>query len=681
MLLSLVILSIPYIGFEYLRELERYLRDALDTSLVDAARATAGPFHEQDSLFQFHTDNPGETLHVHDMTHPIQLDGYVDDWDSYIAWSDVYRAPENLPSDVPLSYKLSVGRYQQTLYVLIQVVDDQLSYQKADQPDSTNNDHVMLVMTDHDKQLERYYFSAAAPGRIRPFTYRTTWDEFHEEYKSIEYITNISGEWQASAVGYNIEIAIPMSMVGDRLGFVVTDHDGDKVNNLGTNGNNTASKPGRLLQSSTEIRQVITKLDQLDGRRVWVLNNQGQVLASKGTLNRAMPDTNRNILYSLILPPVSTRISDDLAGKSRLQGEEVRQALSGNTESRWRSSPDGKAVIVSAATPVWVENEVRGAVVVEESSNGIQMLRRNAMVSLFNKTLIMFAVVTSLLLLFATHLSSRIKRLSQQANDSIDKHGRVVGEFRTDLSADEIGELSRNYAAMLDRLREYNHYLEKMAGRLSHEFRTPIAVVQSSLEHLQSSEPGDEPEQYLQRARQGMERLSLILTRLSEATRLEQAMQSAEKEETDINQLLINCTEGYRLAYPQSKFELSVLESKMNCVIAPDLFVQMLDKLIANAVDFSDVDDAIELRVEKNTQSWQITVVNYGPILPEDMEDQLFNSMVSVRKQSSDKAPHLGLGLYIVRLISEFHGGTVLAKNLLQETGVSIVVELPVESG
>ena len=53
--------------------------------------------------------------------------------------------------------------------------------------------------------------------------------------------------------------------------------------------------------------------------------------------------------------------------------------------------------------------------------------------------------------------------------------------------------------------------------------------------------------------------------------------------------------------------------------------------------------------------------------LPEDMNDELFNSMVSIRKQSSDVEPHLGLGLYVARLIAEFHNGKISASNLDDE--------------
>jgi two-component system sensor histidine kinase ChvG len=679
LLLSVVILSIPYVGFEYLRELERYLREAQDTSLVNYARATAGTLHERESLFPIHDDNPGETLYVHEVTHSIQIDGYSRDWETYIPWSDVYTLPAITHTVNSLTFKLIVGRYQQMLFVLIQTNDDRIVYQKVDEPDSIDNDHVILALPDRQGRMKHYYFSPTAPGKIRPFSYQTSLDEFSDEYQEMEYATNISGEWQASADGYNLEIAIPLALVGERMGFVVVDSDGYETTRLGTAGDNTTLSPGRLMQSSRRIRQIVTNLGQVEGQRVWVLNNQGQVLTSIGTLDKSLPDVNRNIFYSLILPAVSTRVSDDLAGKSRLQGEEVKQALSGKTEIRWRTAPDGEAVIISAATPVWVQDEVRGVVVVEESSSGIQMLRRNATASLFNKTLLSCLVVTLFLLLFATHLSSRIKRLSQQAKAAIDEHGRVVGDFQTDRSKDEIGDLSRSYDAMLDRLREYNHYLENMAGRLSHEMRTPIAVVQSSIEQLESISPADDTGQYVSRAKQGMERLSLILTRLSEATRLEQAMQSAEKELTDINALVKNCTEGYRLAYTANVFELSSADERISSTIAPDLFVQMLDKMIANAVDFGAAGKPIVIKLSKNRNLWQIAVVNYGSSLPADMEDQLFNSMISMRADKTDNDPHLGLGLYIVRLIAEYFDGIATARNLPDNTGVIIMVDLPVQ--
>ena len=59
------------------------------------------------------------------------------------------------------------------------------------------------------------------------------------------------------------------------------------------------------------------------------------------------------------------------------------------------------------------------------------------------------------------------------------------------------------------------------------------------------------------------------------------------------------------------------------------------------------------------------------------MTDDLFNSMISVRSGSADGDPHLGLGLYIVRMIAEFHNGEIAARNLDDGSGVCFEVSFP----
>jgi signal transduction histidine kinase len=67
----------------------------------------------------------------------------------------------------------------------------------------------------------------------------------------------------------------------------------------------------------------------------------------------------------------------------------------------------------------------------------------------------------------------------------------------------------------------------------------------------------------------------------------------------------------------------------------------------------------------------RLRVENQGPPLPDAIRDSLFDSMVSLRSERSGGAPHLGLGLYIARLIAEFHGGALRAENLPGGNGVA----------
>ena len=74
--------------------------------------------------------------------------------------------------------------------------------------------------------------------------------------------------------------------------------------------------------------------------------------------------------------------------------------------------------------------------------------------------------------------------------------------------------------------------------------------------------------------------------------------------------------------------------------------------------------------------AFTVTVSNSGPLLPAEMAGRLFESMVSFRG-AEGKEPHLGLGLYIVRLIAEFHGGHARAANREDGSGVVIRVDCP----
>lgn len=671
MLLSIAVLIIPYMGFDYLKQMESYLRDTLEASLVDSAYAVAGALNDKPRLFDSSFNEEENNLYVHRLNNTVQLDGYTDDWDSYIDWSDSYHSDSLFNSD---NFKLIISKDDHYYYVLIQVEDDELIYSTLDQSENIEGDHFVVIYRDKYQRLQKDYFVPSGPGLVRPFRYEESLDVYGVETRVQKNLTNTSAVWQATEVGYNIEIKIPVYLVGERLGFIFNDIDKTKKSAISTYGKTIYDEPGRVISSSRRIETIIYTQGRSEGRRIWVLDKAAQVLANDGSLRRVFPDNAFNIIYTLLLPPASDSFTDDLAGASRLHGNEVKAALSGNTQTRWRSSPDGKAVIVSAATPVWFENKVVGAVVIEETTNNIQIMQRQVLASLFNKTLLIFFVIVFLLLLFASRLSSRLIRLNKETTAAIDEYGKVKGKISLSHSSDEIGELSRSFGSMLERLQQYHNYLEGMASRLSHELRTPMAIVKSSLDRLHTAQDEDSRKEILQAADTGLQRLQTLLTRLSEAARLEQALQESDKEETNLNDFLKQCIDGYQLAYPNKAFKLLKPDADLNYKINRDLFFQMLDKLISNAVDFSFSDKEVLIILIDRVGEIEIQVVNFGPRLPEGMLDELFNSMVSVRNERTEVGPHLGLGLFVAKLIAEFHDGKIFASNLNDEEGVCISI-------
>jgi len=420
--------------------------------------------------------------------------------------------------------------------------------------------------------------------------------------------------------------------------------------------------------------------------RVWVVNRRYQVLALAGSLKQPTPTEDEGVLWAwwrraigwLVPRPredFAEALPDDVLATSR----DITAALQGTPGTRIRRTPDGRAVVLSAAYPIWAGDEVAGAVVAEETTNPIISLRSAALERLLALTLAAFAGVGAVLIAYATRLSHRIRRLRDEAESAIDARGRITHIAAGSDAGDEIGDLSRSFSAMLSRLAQYHAYLESMADRLSHELRTPIAVVRSSLENLELAEEPGESRLYIARAEEGLARLTTILQRMMEASRLEQSLRAVERERYDLAPVVRGCVEGYRLAYPDARFVLKLPDRRMDVEGSPDLAAQLLDKLVENAVDFSRSGSPIRVTLEESSGAAVLTVANEGTTLPRDMEGRLFESMVSVRgERRGGAAPHLGLGLYVARLIAEFHGGSIAAENLPAGDGVAISARFPI---
>jgi two-component system sensor histidine kinase ChvG len=438
--------------------------------------------------------------------------------------------------------------------------------------------------------------------------------------------------------------------------------------------------------ASPEIAQIIEGLSRTTAR-IWVIDRDGVVLARAGTLSQLAPDPPQSWssrlsratigrLYALVLGQPYEDFTDDAAAQGAPRGRDVEGALAGILTTDRRPTSDGKAMIVSAAHPVWVGDEVRGVVIAEQTGNAVLAQRNRAFERLFNIVLAVLLVGSLALTAYATWLSSRIRRLRDDAERAIDAEGRVRAPLASSDARDEIGDLSRSFGGVLARLSEYASYQEKMASRLSHELRTPIAVVRSSLDNLNAATLPADARVYMERAREGIARLTQILTRMTEAARLEQSLSDVARERFALDQVVASCVEGFRVAYPDADIACSTPAEPVIVDGSPDLVAQMLDKLLVNAVEFAG-SGAIVVGVARDGANAILTVANDGPLLPAGMQDRLFESMVSVREGSGASGPHLGLGLYIVRVIAQFHRGTARAQNRADGSGVVVTVTMP----
>ena len=356
----------------------------------------------------------------------------------------------------------------------------------------------------------------------------------------------------------------------------------------------------------------------------------------------------------------------------REQQDYVVFALGGERRESWFRSQQSGEAIAAVAEPIAYRGEVLGAVVLQRGTYEILSLTNETLARLMYVTIIATLLVAVTLLGYATWLSRRIRHLSIAAEDALE-NDELRRTLPSDLSGDEVGDLSRSFSYVLRQLADYNDYLRTLASKLSHELRTPLAIVTSSLENLEHEALNEASAEYTARAKDGADRLRRILSAMSEASRVEELMQNAEAERFDLRNVLKSTVSAYRDVYQSRRFEFDCDVNSAELNGSPELVIQMLDKLVDNAAEFSEAGDEIGITLSRDGDMLSLGVENPGPPLPERMRSQLFDSMVSVRPDGNDR--HLGLGLYVARLIAEGHGGRIDAEN--RDNGVRFFVLFP----
>jgi len=337
----------------------------------------------------------------------------------------------------------------------------------------------------------------------------------------------------------------------------------------------------------------------------------------------------------------------------------------------------GERQLLESDAPIYDRDHaaVIGRLEVTQTAGRWVRLRDQALTRMLNFTVSTSLVAVVVMFAFAAWLALRLERLRRASESALTRAG-IETRFPETEARDELGDVARAFATLLARLNEYTGYLRTLAGKLAHEIRTPLTIVRSSLDNLDAEQVPESARAYLARARQGSERLNAILLAMGAATRVEEAIGSAERVDFDLVPVLSSALGAYRSAFPQRRFLGELPAGPVMLHGAPDLIVQMLDKLIDNAVDFSPEGATLTIRLSADAAQALIEVDNPGPTLSGAGHSHLFESLWQSRS-GSDSRPHFGLGLYIVRLIAEFHGGTAEAGNLPDASGVRFRIVLP----
>ncbi len=633
LLVSVATLLLPVAGWLYLRQMDVVLRQSQQQALIASAGMLARTVRTRAQL----PTTP--VWHVQRSILPLVVDGYAEDWQHMLAWA----AP------TPGDGKLSLAEHAGRLYLLLQVADSSNNRLTLD-GGSEHADHVDLWLGMRGARCH-YRFAAAAPGLV---------DAVNDNPPDDHCPQTLQGQWQADGSGYQLETELPATALG-YLGVRAVDVG------AGTPAPTAAWRPlQRYWQGLAE--QLATLLPE--GERVRLVDKHGWVIAKAGGL---VHGEGQDAPGWLSMAAYRHFVAHGMHGSAsldrdtpRLDAVEVWQALSGISATSWRSSVAMGRVTLAATVPLPGAGEPAGAIVLEQSARAMPLLNHRGLLWLLLGSLALLLLAGVLLAGFALRLGRRLRRLHRAVHRAA---ARPVADLDdTSLPGttenDELGDLARGHEQLLRAVSGYTGYLRTLASRLSHELNTPLAIVQSSLDNLdQGAVPADQ-QVYLERAREGSRRLAELVRAMGAATRIEHAVRQAEAEDFNLGLLVAGCAEGYRLLAGKRDFQVDIPDPPPQLHGAPDLVAQALDKLFANALSFTPEDGWIRLSLEATDEGALLELANQGPALPEEDGVGLFDSLVSHRA-TDGKGTHLGLGLYIARMIALQHQGHISAVNLL----------------
>lgn len=640
LLVALSTLALPWAGWLYVRQMEHLLRNSQEQALLAIAFALDRGLMAVGA----NLPNTGQNWYVQHTTQSIVVDGAEDDWSSMARWAQhPWQGVTVQMADDPA-----------WLYMRIDVDDATRTRLDARDPGAVEADHVMLQFLRAGRQ-RNYLLASANSGAFLAHPLDPHVRGFPDQ---------ISGQWQDTGKGYGIELRIPRAQAPDQLGIGVFDADAPTR----FDGGKPDIRP--LLNLSPSLSNDLTQLAP-SGVRVRLLSADGWVIGEGGSmLETQKPKPSRfpwlqKVLSDLLVVPSLDQRQHLPRDIPRLSEPDVQQALDGQATANWRGGDTPGSVVLMVAVPLDVRGQNRGALVLEQSSQALPLLTNRALLGLMLASVAVLLIAGAVLFAFATWLSVRIGRLRDAAEHAQHHEGLALAALPLVEDHDELGDLARSLSRLLESIGTYTEYLRKLASNLSHELNTPLAIVRSSLENLEHAELPREALPYLARARDGAARIGTIVRAMSEASRMERAMASADGEDMDLAQVVRGCADAYLPLAGQRELRCEIPAQPVPLYGAPELIAQALDKLFDNALSFTAADGWIRIALETGEDGMsRIVVSNRGPRLPEVMQGQLFDSLVSVRGSGARAgAPHLGLGLYVVRLVAELHQGKVSARN------------------
>ncbi len=243
---------------------------------------------------------------------------------------------------------------------------------------------------------------------------------------------------------------------------------------------------------------------------------------------------------------------------------------------------------------------------------------------------------------------------------------------------DELGQLANSFNQMAEQLQQNQSAQQRLLGDVSHELRSPMTRLQMALGLAQQeSTTKSTREQYLQRCQLEVDRLNQMIEEALVLSRLENTLQTIEKEHLDFTVLLQNIIREEQFIANDKSITIT-LDPTIAVELPgdPNLLFSAISNVLTNAVKYSPEHSTVNVALSVNEQTVSLIICDNGIGVPPQSLTELFTPFYRVNLARDRNTGGTGLGLAIAKQAIIAHQGNIFAKN--NETkGLSVTIQLP----
>jgi len=258
-----------------------------------------------------------------------------------------------------------------------------------------------------------------------------------------------------------------------------------------------------------------------------------------------------------------------------------------------------------------------------------------------------------------------------------DRSGRVVGASKI---VRDIAERKRMEAQLRDAHRRKDEFI----AVLGHELRNPLAPIRTAAEVLRRTSAGDETTAELCRMLQRqVQQMARLIDDLLDVSRITSGKIRFRRERVDLAQVVKRAIETSAPALTQRGHRLGVDLPAEPLMVEGDAarLLQMVANLLDNAVKYTPEGGDIRLSAARRDSDFELRIEDSGIGIASEMLPDIFDLFVQATRSGTDAQEGLGIGLALVRMIAEHHGGSVVASSAGAGKGSAFVVRVPAADG